>query len=125
MGIGFGFGRRDAHDRLRQAAVVEPVHPFEHGLFHRFEAAPRSAAVEDLGLEQPVDRLGQRLVAASPTLPTAGSMPASASRSLWRRLGYREAAMPMMNQPHAPDPMVLFRDPQDPGAPRVVTARPV
>jgi len=83
MEIGFGFCGRDVPDGLEEAAVVEPVHPFEGRVFHGLEAAPWSAAVDDLGLEQPVDRLRQRVViAVPPTLPTEGSMPASASRSL-------------------------------------------
>jgi hypothetical protein len=61
--VGFGFCGRDIPDRLEQAAVVEPVHPFEGRLFDGLEAAPRSASVDDLGLKQAVDRLGQRVVA--------------------------------------------------------------
>jgi hypothetical protein len=45
-------------DVREQAAVVEPVDPFERGVFDRLEAAPGAAAVDDLGLEEAVDRLG-------------------------------------------------------------------
>ncbi len=57
--IGLCFGRRDVPDRLEQTAVVEPVDPFEGGIFDGFEVAPRSATVDDLGLEEAADRLGQ------------------------------------------------------------------
>ena len=30
----FGFGRRDIPDRIEDTAVVEPVHPYRHGVFH-------------------------------------------------------------------------------------------
>ena len=62
--VGLGFGWRDVPDGLEETAVVEPVHPFERRVFHGLEAAPRSPAVDDLGLEQPVDRLRQRVVVA-------------------------------------------------------------
>lgn len=58
----FGFGWRDVPDGLEKTAVVEPVHPFERRVFHGFEAAPWAAAVDELGIEQAVDRLGQRVV---------------------------------------------------------------
>ena len=61
---GFRFCGRDVADGLEQAAVVEPVDPFEGGVFHGIEAAPGATAVDDLGLEQPVDRLGQGVVIA-------------------------------------------------------------
>ncbi len=38
--------------------VVKPVHPFKCFVFHCLEVAPRAAAVNDLRLEQAVDRLG-------------------------------------------------------------------
>ena len=93
--VGFGFGRRDVPDRLEQSAVVEPVDPFQRGALDGLEAAPRAAAMDDLGLEEPNDRLGEGVVAGfglrpargqaslSPTLPTDGSIPASARRSVY------------------------------------------
>ncbi len=47
---------------LRQAAVVEPVDPFESGHLDGFEAAPRAASMDHLGLVEAVDGLGQRVV---------------------------------------------------------------
>lgn len=35
--------------------VVEPIHPFEGGIFDCLEIAPWPAAVDDLGLEETVD----------------------------------------------------------------------
>lgn len=54
---GFRLGGRDASDWLEKTAIVEPVDPFEGGELDGFEAAPRSASMDDLGLEQPVDPL--------------------------------------------------------------------
>ena len=34
----FGLGRRDVSDGFEQSPVVEPVDPFERGIFNRFEA---------------------------------------------------------------------------------------
>ena len=61
---GFCLGRWDVSDRLKQAAVVEPVDPSESGELHRLEAAPRSAPMDHLGLEQPDDGLGQSVIVA-------------------------------------------------------------
>ena len=61
---GFGFGRRDVADRLEQAAVVEPVDPFERGVLDGFERAPRPAPMDHLGFVEAVDRLGERVVVA-------------------------------------------------------------
>ena len=44
--------------------MVEPGHPFQRRQFHRFLGLPRCPAVDQLGLVQPVDRLGQRVVVA-------------------------------------------------------------
>ena len=89
--VGFDFCGRDVPDGLEQTAVVEPVHPFEGRVFDGLETAPWTAAVDDLGLEQAVDRLGQCVVVAvAPTLPTEGSMPAPPSRSVYRMDGYWE-----------------------------------
>jgi hypothetical protein len=48
------------------------------------QAKPVSTAVATLhlGLVEAIDGLGQGIVVASPTLPTDGSMPASARRSV-------------------------------------------
>ncbi len=55
----FGFCWRDVSDGFQQSAVVEPVDPFEGGIFDGLEVAPRPATVNDLGLEQAVDRFRQ------------------------------------------------------------------
>ena len=60
-----GFGRRDVADGLQQAMVVEPGHPFQRGQLHRFLRFPRPPAFDQLGLVQPVDRLGQGVGASS------------------------------------------------------------
>jgi hypothetical protein len=44
--------------------MVEPVDPFERGIFDSFEAAPRSTPVDHLGLVEAVDGLGQSVVVA-------------------------------------------------------------
>ena len=59
-----GLGRRDVADGLEQLAMVEPVEPFERGVFDGFEAAPGPAPVDHLGLVRTVDRLGQSVVVA-------------------------------------------------------------
>jgi hypothetical protein len=60
----FGFRGRDIADWRHQAPVIEPIYPFQHGEFHGHEAAPRPAAVNDLGFVKPVDSLSERVVAA-------------------------------------------------------------
>lgn len=42
--------------------MVEPVDPHHGGEFNRFEAAPRSAPMDDLGLVEAVDRFGEALM---------------------------------------------------------------
>jgi hypothetical protein len=59
---GFGLGGRDISDRLEEASVVEPVDPFEGGVFDGLEAAPRPAPMDDLGLVEAVDGLGEGVV---------------------------------------------------------------
>ncbi len=46
-------------DGFEQAAVVEPVDPFEGGILHGFEAAPWASPVDEFGIVEAVDRLGQ------------------------------------------------------------------
>ena len=63
--------------------MVEPIDPVERGQCDRFDRAPRSTSVDDLGLVETDDRLGQGSQSyESPTLPTDGSMPVSAKRSV-------------------------------------------
>ena len=62
--VRLGLGRRDVADGFQQPLVVEPGHPFQRRQFHRLAGLPRPAPVDDFGLEQAVDRLGQRVVVA-------------------------------------------------------------
>ena len=59
---GLSLGWRDIADGSEQAAVVEPVDPFEGGELHCLEALPWPAPVDHLGLEQAVDGLGEGVV---------------------------------------------------------------
>src|SRR5262245_61777672 len=61
---GIGFSRRHMADRLEKPAVVEPVDPFERGVLDGLQRSPRSAPMDHLGLVEPVDRLGERIVVA-------------------------------------------------------------
>src|SRR3546814_12365258 len=47
----FGFSGRDVADRLEQPPVVEPVDPFERGIFDSFKGSPRTSPVDHLRLE--------------------------------------------------------------------------
>ena len=51
-------------DRLKQAIVVKPVHPFQRGQLHGLLGRPWGTAMNQLGLVEPVARLGQRVVIA-------------------------------------------------------------
>src|SRR3546814_20330031 len=46
----FGFSGRDVSDRLEQPPVVEPVDPFERGIFDSFKGSPRTSPVDHLRL---------------------------------------------------------------------------
>lgn len=58
----FGFGGWNVADRPEQAAVIEPVDPFERRQFDGLQIAPRTAFMNDFRLVQTVNRLGQRIV---------------------------------------------------------------
>ena len=75
-----GFGRRHIPDGLQQPTIIRPVDPVEGRVFDRFPVlhGPNDGSVPPC---QADDRLGERLSYGSPTLPTEGSTPASASRS--------------------------------------------
>ena len=47
---------------FEEAAVVEPVDPFEGRVFEVVEAAPGAAVANELGFVEPDDRLGERVV---------------------------------------------------------------
>ena len=76
-------GRWDIANRLKEAAVVEPVHPFEGGKPDALEATPWAATANDLGFEQANDTTGQSIVAPVADATTEDSIPASAKRSVW------------------------------------------
>src|SRR3546814_11706159 len=59
-----GFSRWDIPDGREEPAVVEPVHPFERGIFNGLKGSPRTSPVDYLGLVKAVDRLGQGVVVA-------------------------------------------------------------
>jgi len=42
--------------------MIEPVDPFERGVFDGLKVPPRTAAMDDLRLEQADDRFGERVV---------------------------------------------------------------
>ena len=52
----------DISDRSQESSVVEPVHPFECGVFDVIEIAPGASWTDDLGLEQADEGLGQGVV---------------------------------------------------------------
>jgi len=60
----FGFRRRDVADGLEEPAVIEPFDPFQRGVLDGLVGAPRAAPVDDLGLVEAVDGLGQGVVIA-------------------------------------------------------------
>ena len=66
MIVPFVLGRRHVADRLEQPPIVEPVDPFQRRVLHGIEGAPRTARVDHLGLVEPDDRLGQRVVVGVP-----------------------------------------------------------
>jgi hypothetical protein len=77
------FGRRYIAERFQQAVVVKPGHPFQRSEFDGLTRFPGSATVNQLSLVEPIDGLGQGIVIAVAFAPTDGSIPASASRSLY------------------------------------------
>jgi hypothetical protein len=78
----FGFGRRYVAAGLQEPAVVEPIDPQGRELYS-LEATPWPAPVDHLCLVETVDGFGETLSRVSPTLPTEGSTPASAKRSVY------------------------------------------
>src|SRR5215204_7726425 len=72
----FGFGWRHVPDGLEQPLVVEPVDPFQCRVFDGFEGSPRPPLMDDLGLVEAVDGLGQGVViAVAHTADTARCRP--------------------------------------------------
>ena len=58
----FGFGGWNVADGFEQAPVVEPVDPFQRGELDGFQASPRAASPDHLGLVEAVDGLRQGVV---------------------------------------------------------------
>jgi hypothetical protein len=56
--------RRDRADFAAQASVVEPVDVLSDGDLEVVDAAPGALVADQLGLEQRVERLGERVVVA-------------------------------------------------------------
>ena len=57
----FELRQRNVANRFKQPAV-EPIDPFESGVLDPIEISPGTAALNDLGLEQSDDRLGEGVV---------------------------------------------------------------
>jgi hypothetical protein len=58
----FRLSGRHVADRFEEAAVVEPVDPFEGSELDRLKALPWAKAVDDLGLVEAVDGLREGVV---------------------------------------------------------------
>jgi hypothetical protein len=58
----FVLGRRHVADGFEQPAMIEPIHPVERGELDGLEMAPRAFSSNHLGLKQPDDRFGERVV---------------------------------------------------------------
>lgn len=80
IGALLGFGGRDIPDRLAEAAVVEPIHPFQGGKLHGHQPAPGDALPDDLGLERSDEWATQR--ARYMTLEAIGAVSNTAPVSL-------------------------------------------
>jgi hypothetical protein len=74
--------RRNVPERLQQAARVVPCDPLQRGELDVLDAPPGPASVDLLRLIEPDDGFRERVVVESPVLPTDGSMPAWARRSV-------------------------------------------
>src|SRR6266540_1327577 len=64
LGRGDKLRRWAVVERAVQAALVPPLHPRQGGQLDLAGSSPRAAGADQLGLVQPVDRLGQRVVVA-------------------------------------------------------------
>ena len=66
-----GFGRRYVTDGLQESPVVEPVYPFQRRELDGFERAPSCSSMDELGLIEAIDRLGEESVKPPLTKPEA------------------------------------------------------
>ena len=74
-------GRRHVADGFKQPAMIEPIHPIERGELDGLEVAHGPFRRITSVLKRPItDSCSQSC--ESPRLPTDGSMPASANRSV-------------------------------------------
>ena len=84
------FGARHVSGWFGQPPIVEPVDPFECGELDGFEGAPRITPMDHLGLEQAVDRLGERVLGWTLPAPFPGWVNRETEelcrclRSIWR-----------------------------------------
>jgi hypothetical protein len=60
----FSLGGWDVADGLQKASVVEPIDPFEGGVFDALQRFSWSAAMDHLGLVKTVDGFGECVVIA-------------------------------------------------------------
>ena len=60
--VGFVFGWWDVSDRFEDPAVVEPVDPFQGGIFDVVESSPWSSSIDDFGLVEAVDCLSHSVI---------------------------------------------------------------
>ncbi len=58
----FSLGGWNVTDRLKQAAVIEPVYPFERSHLDSLQVAPRAKSMNHFSLVQTVYRLGQCVI---------------------------------------------------------------
>jgi hypothetical protein len=79
---GLELSRGDVADGFEEAAVVEPVDPLKGGVLDVVDALPWAPPADELGLVQPDDRLGERVVVGVAAGPTEVTPPASARRSV-------------------------------------------
>jgi hypothetical protein len=85
MEVCFGFSGWDFPNRLKQTTAVEPVDPIEGCMFDGFKAVPRAATVDDLGLEQTIDRLW----CTTQRVPAPGQVRSRRSlENIWRNLSH-------------------------------------
>jgi hypothetical protein len=77
---GLHLDRGDVAAVLVAAAVVEPVDPFGGGELDLLDAAPGFSRVDQFGLVQPVDGLGQGVVSCRRHRPRAESRLQPAAR---------------------------------------------
>ena len=77
-----GFGWRDGADWPQPPSMVAPIRPFQRRELNGFKAPPWPASLGDLCFVEAVDGLCQRIGMTVANMPTEGSMPASARRSV-------------------------------------------